>query len=174
MFINSHNGDLIIRSRVKPPLWEYINKSWKLFEVYVWDGSEQEIWKFCWDFTNVISGGNWLFRWDCVFSGGIFCPSASYATKIFFSNSTKFMLISQNITTCSRLLDTWLILLHRSFFPIITIFQSKVESVLYTFIMHCLFCVSLSRFSNIFQNISRCPLLQFGFVKTKNIRIKTL
>ena len=25
------------------------------------------VWKFCWALSNVISGGNWLFRWNCVF-----------------------------------------------------------------------------------------------------------
>ena len=29
------------------------------------------VWKFCWDLINVISGGNWLFRWDCVFQVGL-------------------------------------------------------------------------------------------------------
>ena len=27
-------------------------------------------WKFSWDLSSVISSGNWLFRWDCVFSDG--------------------------------------------------------------------------------------------------------
>ena len=35
-------------------------------------------WKFCWDLSNVISGRNWLFRWDLVFSSGSFYPSANY------------------------------------------------------------------------------------------------
>ena len=30
----------------------------------------RQVWKFCWDLSNLISCGNWLFRWDCVFSGG--------------------------------------------------------------------------------------------------------
>ena len=44
--------------------------TWKLFKAYIWDRSEQEIRKdrkSCWGFSNVISGGNWLFRWDCLF-----------------------------------------------------------------------------------------------------------
>ena len=27
----------------------------------------RRVWKFCWDLSNLISGGNCLFRWDCVF-----------------------------------------------------------------------------------------------------------
>ena len=38
----------------------------------------RQVWKFCWDLSNVISGGNWLFRWDCVFSSGTLYPSANY------------------------------------------------------------------------------------------------
>ena len=38
----------------------------------------RQIWKFCWGLSNVISGGNWLFRWDCVFSGGTLYSSANY------------------------------------------------------------------------------------------------
>ena len=34
----------------------------------------RRVWKFWWDLSNVISGGNWLFRWDCVFSGGLCTP----------------------------------------------------------------------------------------------------
>ena len=37
--------------------------------------------KFCWDLSNAISGGNWLFRWDCVFSGGTLYPSANYGNQ---------------------------------------------------------------------------------------------
>ena len=109
-FIHSHKGGLIIRSMVKLTWSECINKSelinllvdryqclsvkvwfllfwlqssWKLFEIYMWDGSKQEIrfwavWKFCWDLRNVTSGGNFLFRWDCVFSGGTLHPFANY------------------------------------------------------------------------------------------------
>ena len=43
--------------------------------------------KFCWDLSNVLSGGNWLFRWDCVFSGGTLYPSANYeleSMRVFF------------------------------------------------------------------------------------------
>ena len=36
------------------------------------------VWKFCWDLSNVISGGNWLFMWNCVFSGETLYPSANY------------------------------------------------------------------------------------------------
>ena len=32
------------------------------------------VWKFCWDLSNVISGGNWLFKWDCVFFKWDFVP----------------------------------------------------------------------------------------------------
>ena len=35
-------------------------------------------WNFCWDWGNVISGGNWLSRWECVFSSGTLYPSANY------------------------------------------------------------------------------------------------
>ena len=38
----------------------------------------RRVWKFCWDLSNAISGGNWLFRWDCVFPGGTLYPSANY------------------------------------------------------------------------------------------------
>ena len=38
----------------------------------------RQVWKFCRDLSNVISGGNWLFRWDCSFSGGTLYPSANY------------------------------------------------------------------------------------------------
>ena len=34
-------------------------------------------WKFCWDLSNVISGRNWLFRRDFVFSSRTFYPSAN-------------------------------------------------------------------------------------------------
>ena len=34
----------------------------------------RRVWKFCWDLSNVISGGNWLFRWDCIFSVGLCTP----------------------------------------------------------------------------------------------------
>ena len=44
----------------------------------------RQVWKFCWDLSNVISGGNWLFRWDCVLSGGILYPSANYVLKSSF------------------------------------------------------------------------------------------
>ena len=39
--------------------------------------------KFCWDLSNVISGGKWLFRWDCVFSGGTLYPSANYVYIVY-------------------------------------------------------------------------------------------
>ena len=42
----------------------------------------RRVWKFCWDLSNVMSGGNWLFRRDCVFSGGTLYPSANYGYKI--------------------------------------------------------------------------------------------
>ena len=55
------------------------------------------VWKFCWDLSNVISGGNWVFRWDCVFSGGTLYPSANYASCISYtaciSKFVKFFLI---------------------------------------------------------------------------------
>ena len=35
-------------------------------------------WKFYWDLRNAISGGNWLFRWDCIFSGGTLYHSPNY------------------------------------------------------------------------------------------------
>ena len=38
----------------------------------------RRIWKFWWGLSNVISRGNSLFRWDCVFSGGTLYSSANY------------------------------------------------------------------------------------------------
>ena len=38
----------------------------------------RRVWIFCSDLSNVISGGNWLFTWDCIFSGGTLYPSANY------------------------------------------------------------------------------------------------
>ena len=38
--------------------------------------------KFCWDLSNAISGGNGLFRWDCVFPGGTLYPSVNYVYYI--------------------------------------------------------------------------------------------
>ena len=38
----------------------------------------RRIWKFCWGLSNVISGGNWLFRWVCVYSGGTLYSSVNY------------------------------------------------------------------------------------------------
>ena len=38
----------------------------------------RQFWKFFWDLNDVISGGNWLFGWDYVFSGGTLHPSANY------------------------------------------------------------------------------------------------
>ena len=34
-------------------------------------------WKFCWDLSNVISGGNRLFRWDCLFIAETLYPSVN-------------------------------------------------------------------------------------------------
>ena len=42
------------------------------------------VWKFCWDLSTVISGGNWLFKWDCVFSDGTLYPSANYGVSMTF------------------------------------------------------------------------------------------
>ena len=36
------------------------------------------VWKFCWDLSNVVSGGDWLFRWTVFFSGGTLYPFAKY------------------------------------------------------------------------------------------------
>ena len=41
----------------------------------------RRVWKFCWDLSNVISDGNWLFRWDCVFSGGTSYPSPNHGLR---------------------------------------------------------------------------------------------
>ena len=38
----------------------------------------RRVWKFYWDLSNAISGGKWLFKWDCVFSGGTLYPSTNY------------------------------------------------------------------------------------------------
>ena len=104
LFVHPHKSGLIIRSMLRPPLWKCINKwefiillvhwyQWiliseslpivNLTERHIRDGSEQKIWfkrvwKFWWDLSNVISGGNWLFRWDCVCSGGTLYPSGNY------------------------------------------------------------------------------------------------
>ena len=62
-------------------LLTWLQSSWKHFEVYIRDNRKfdfRQIWKFCWGLSNVISGGNWLFRWDCVFSGGTLYSSANY------------------------------------------------------------------------------------------------
>ena len=62
-------------------LLTWLQSSWKHFEVYIWDNRKfdfRRIWKFCWGLSNVISGENWLFRWDCVFSGGTLYSSANY------------------------------------------------------------------------------------------------
>ena len=32
------------------------------------------VWKFCWDLSNVLQGGKWLFRWDCIFFRWDFVP----------------------------------------------------------------------------------------------------
>ena len=32
------------------------------------------VWKFCWDLIKVNSGGNWLFKWNCVFFRWDFIP----------------------------------------------------------------------------------------------------
>ena len=95
MFIYSHKGGLTIRSVVKPPLWESINKpvNWLVsINAYQWksaycyfDSSDlvnvlkyifkmgvnrkfglRQVWKLRWDLSNVISGGDWFFRWDFV------------------------------------------------------------------------------------------------------------
>ena len=62
-------------------LLTWLQSSWKHFEVYIWDNRKfdfRRIWKFCWGLSNVISGENWLFRCDCVFSGGTLHSSANY------------------------------------------------------------------------------------------------
>ena len=33
-----------------------------------------QVWKFFWDLSYVISGGNWIFKWDCVFQVGLCTP----------------------------------------------------------------------------------------------------
>ena len=43
-----------------------------------WKFDFRRDWKFCWDLSNANSGGNWLFRSDCVFSGGTLYPSVNY------------------------------------------------------------------------------------------------
>ena len=62
-------------------LLTWLQSSWKHFEVYIRDNRKfdfRRVWKFCWGLSNVISGDNWLSRWDCVFSGGILYPSSKY------------------------------------------------------------------------------------------------
>ena len=48
---------------------------------------------------------------------------------IIISNSTMFLIISQNITTCSRSWDTWILCLERAFPHYTSVFQSEVECV---------------------------------------------
>ena len=59
--------------------------SWKLFEAYIWDGSEQKLyfslnWKFFLDSSNFISSGKiallvvlFFFRWDFVHLCKLWC-----------------------------------------------------------------------------------------------------
>ena len=57
-------------------LLTWLQSCWKHFQAYIWDGSDVNKkfdlswdWKFQWDLRIAISGGNWLFRWDFLFSG---------------------------------------------------------------------------------------------------------
>ena len=52
----------------------------------------RRVWKFCWDLSNVISGGNWLFRWGCVFSGGTLYPSVNHVSTLVLLSSFYFTL----------------------------------------------------------------------------------
>ena len=54
-------------------LLTWLQSSWKPLEVYIFEMGVnrkfdfRQFWKFCWDLSNVISGGNRLFRWGCFF-----------------------------------------------------------------------------------------------------------
>ena len=69
-------------------LLTWIQSSWKFFKAYIfeiglcWKFDFRQDWKFCWDLSNVISGGNWLFRGGTVFPGETFYPSANYGVFI--------------------------------------------------------------------------------------------
>ena len=45
----------------------------------------RRIWKFCSGLINVISGGNWLFRWDCFFRLDfvLLCELWTYMTYVY-------------------------------------------------------------------------------------------
>ena len=55
------------------------------------------VWKFCWDFKKVISGENWLLRWNCVFFGWDFVPLCELWLKakaiFYFPNSLYYKTI---------------------------------------------------------------------------------
>ena len=60
----------------------WLQLSWKLLKYIFEMGVNRkfdfrQVWKFCWDLSNVISGGNWLFRWD-YFSRWEFAPLYSF------------------------------------------------------------------------------------------------
>ena len=64
-------------------LLTWLQSSWNffkhIFEMGVNRKSDFSLdWKFCLDWSNIISGRNWLFRWDFLFSSGNFYPSANY------------------------------------------------------------------------------------------------
>ena len=66
-------------------LLTWLQSSWKPIEVYVLEvGVNRKfdfrpVWKFCWDLSNVISGGK------CVFPGGTLDPSGNYNLLIGIS-----------------------------------------------------------------------------------------
>ena len=65
----------------------YLRWEWKGNLIFRW------VWKFCWDLSNIISGGNWLFRWDC-FLVGLCTPLRSMA-DVFFCNLLENHLLSE-------------------------------------------------------------------------------
>ena len=73
-------------------LLTWLQSSWKPFEVYIFEmGVNRKfdfrwVWKFCWDLSNVILVGNWLFRWDCVFQVGLWTPLWTMDPLYFMKN----------------------------------------------------------------------------------------
>ena len=60
----------------------------------------RQVWKFCWDLCDVISGGSSFFRWDWVFSGGTLYPSENYGKCQWniLSNAVWYHWLNKSIT----------------------------------------------------------------------------
>ena len=82
-------------------LLTWLQSSWKPLNYIFKMGVNRKfdfrrVWKFCWDvISNVISDGNWHFRWDSVFSGGTLYPSVNYGLTIIQSLCTIIIIIKQ-------------------------------------------------------------------------------